>query len=185
MLPMLRTRFGTPTLFESVFEPWSDLGRDIDRVFDSVLSGVRPISFGAETQEMRWMPPVDVQEHDELIRVSFELPGVSPSDVNITIENGLLTVSGEKKSHRESEGDSNGNGAQKARFVERRFGRFARSFTLPQSVDEERIAAHYDNGVLTLELPKRPESRRRRIEIGSGSVQPSIQAGEAAERQSA
>lgn len=185
MLPSLRMRIGTPTLFESALEPWSDLTREIDRVFDSVWSGLRPFTFEFDTNGMRWVPPIDVQEFDDRIRLTCELPGVDPSDVNITIEKGLLTVSGEKKSHYESEDGGDGNGATRARVVERRFGRFTRAFRLPESVDEERVTAHYENGVLTLDLPKRPESRRRRIEIASGSVKQAISAGATAEQKTA
>jgi HSP20 family protein len=162
MLPTLRNRFVTPSLFEpSFFEPWGDLRREIDRVFETVLSGARPMAYGNGNGDMGWMPPMDVEEKDDLIRLSFELPGVKPEDVNVTVENGVLTVSGEKKYERESADESKGS-----RMVERRYGRFERALPLPQSVDADRGQAHYHHGVLTLELPKSAESRRRKIEIG-------------------
>lgn len=164
MLPMLRNRFATPTLFESTFEPWSDLRREIDRLFDSVMSGMRPIGFDDDTRIARWVPPMDVEEQDDTIRLTFEVPGVNPNEVNVSVENGVLTVSGEKKYERETGDEKKGN-----RFVERRYGRFERTIALPPSVDADKISAHYDDGVLTLELPKAPESRRRKIEIRSGS----------------
>ena len=164
MLPMLRNRFATPTLFESNPEPWSDLRREIDRLFDSVMSGGRLIGFDADTRNMTWMPPMDVDEQDDQIRLTFEVPGVNPDDVHISVENGVLTVSGEKKYARETGDEKKGT-----RSVERRYGRFERTLTLPQSVDAEKISARYDNGVLTLDLPKASESRRRKIEIGRGS----------------
>src|SRR5512145_1160473 len=102
MLPMLRNRFATPTLFESTPEPWSDLRREIDRLFDSVMSGGQLIGFDADTRNMTWMPPMDVDEQDDQIRLTFEVPGVNPDDVHISVENGVLTVSGEKKYARET-----------------------------------------------------------------------------------
>ena len=89
---------------------------------------------------------------------------MNPDDLNVTVENGVLTVSGEKKFEREA-----GNEQKGAYRVERRYGRFERSLTLPQSVDAEKVTARYDNGVLTLELPKSAESRKRKIEIGRGN----------------
>ena len=62
MLPMIRNRFSAPALFESSLEPWSDLRREIDRLFDSVMSGMRPIGFDDDTRNVRWMSPMDVEE---------------------------------------------------------------------------------------------------------------------------
>jgi len=167
MLPILRNRVATPTLFESTSEPWSDLRREIDRLFDSVMSGMGPIGFDDDSRNVRWMPPMDVEEQDDKIRLTFEVPGVNPDDVHVSVENGVLTVSGEKKYERETGNEKKGN-----RFVERRYGRFDRTIALPQSVDADTISAQYDNGVLTLELPKAAESRRRKIEIGRGGGTP-------------
>ena len=165
MLPMLRSRFVTPTLFDSPFEPWSDLRREIDRLFDTVLWGERSNGFGwygGYGGEMRWIPAMDIEEEDDRIRLLVEVPGVKPEDVEVTVENGVLTVSGEKKVERES-------GSNGSRTFERRYGRFERSVRLPENVDAEHITATHDNGVLTLELPKTTESRRRRIAIGKGN----------------
>jgi len=175
MLSILRNRFATPmTPFDSAFEPWSDLRREIDRLFDSTLSG------GGMTggrNGMEWIPPMDVEEQDDAITLALELPGVNANDVQVSVENGVLTISGEKKVSRETGNESSG-----ARFIERRFGRFERVLSLPQSVDAEKITASYDNGVLTLKLPKSAESRRRKIEIGRGTEQKRIESGEAGSR---
>jgi HSP20 family protein len=172
MLPMLRNRFATPTLFESSLEPWSDLRREIDRLFDSVLPST---SSNGVTGVQSWMPLMDVEDEDELLRLSFEIPGVNPDDVNVTVENGVLTVSGEKKFERQTSNEKKGPYS-----IERRYGRFERSLTLPQSVDADKVTAHYENGVLTLELPKSAESRKRKIEIGRGATngQKKIESGE-------
>lgn len=172
MLSTLRSRFATP--FDSAFEPWSDLRREIDRLFDSALSGVRPAGV---RNGMEWIPPMDVEEQDDAITLALELPGVRRDDVQVSVENGVLTISGEKKFAPDSGSESNGG-----RFVERRFGRFERVLSLPQSVDAEKITASYENGVLMLKLPKSAESRRRKIEIGGGAEQKRIESGEGGSR---
>ena len=174
MLSTLRSRFATP--FDSAMEPWSDLRREIDRLFDSTLSGVRP----GVRNGMEWVPPMDVEEQDDAITLALELPGVKQEDVQVSVENGVLTIAGEKKFSRATDPDSNGG-----RFVERQYGRFERVLALPQSVDAEKITASYDNGVLTLKLPKAAESRRRRIEIGRGTEHKRIESGDAGSRKTA
>lgn len=174
MLPLLRNRFATPAFFETALEPWSGLRREIDRVFDSMMSGGRPMGF---TGDAGWIPPMDVEEHDDRIRLRFELPGVSPEDVSITVENGVLTVSGEKKYERDS-----GNEEDATRVYERRYGRFDRSLTLPPYIDHEKVSARYRNGVLVLELPKSADSQRKKIAIGVDREQKKIESGDAAPR---
>ena len=164
MLSNMRNRFATP--FDSAFEPWSDLRREIDRLFDSALSGVRPVGL---RNGMEWIPPIDVEERDDVITLALELPGVNRDDVQVSVENGVLTIAGEKKISRENGQESNG-----ARFIERHFGRFERVLALPQSVEAEKITANYENGVLTLTLPKAAGSRRRKIQIGRGAEQKHI-----------
>ena len=172
MLSILRGRFATP--FDSAMEPWSDLRREIDRLFDSTLSGVRPAGV---RNGMEWVPPMDVDEQDDAITLAVELPGVKQEDVLVSVENGVLTIAGEKKFSRATDHDRNGG-----RFIERHYGRFERALSLPQSVDVEKITASYDNGVLTLKLPKSAESRRRKIEIGRGTEQKRIESGESGNR---
>ena len=172
MLPMSRSRFAAPALFESSLEPWSDLRREIDRLFDSALWGSNP---GSLQGTPSWIPPMDVANDDDQLRLTFEIPGVNPDDVNVTVENGVLTVSGEKRFERRTGDEDKGSYT-----VERRYGRFERSVGLPQSVDTEKVSAHYENGVLTLELPKSAESRKRKIEIGRSATsnQRKIESGE-------
>ena len=158
MLPMLGNRFVAPTLFE----PWSDLRREIDRVFDSAVTGM---PFGSNGQS-QYVPAMDIEETSDKIRLTLEVPGVSPEDLEITVENNLLTVSGEKRFRRESGKDREGS-----HLIERRYGRFERSVMLPETVDADSIAAHFENGVLTVELPKSARSRRRTIGIGLGADQ--------------
>ena len=158
MLPMIRSRFAAPALFESSLEPWSDLRREIDRLFDSVAW--TPLGANGTPGMQNWVPPMDVEDQENLIRVSFEIPGVNREDVTVTVENGVLTVAGEKRLERTSGDEKSGS-----QSIERRYGRFERSLALPQTIDADNVSAQYENGVLTLELPKSAESRKRRIAI--------------------
>jgi HSP20 family protein len=154
MLPMLRYS-AIPSLTEPFFGRLGNLGREIDRWFESTLS---------EDLFSTVTPAMDVEETDEALRLSFEVPGVKPEELSVTLENGVLTVSGEKKLERETGDEKAG-----ARGFERRYGRFERSLTLPRSVDPDKVTAICENGVLTIELPKTPEPRPRKIEISRGS----------------
>jgi HSP20 family protein len=162
MLPTLRNRLVAPTLFE----PWSDLRREIDRVFDSALTGL-PVGTKGQSQ---YLPAMDIEETSDKLRLTLEVPGVSPEDLEIAVENNLLTVSGEKRFRRES-----GNDRDSSQLVERRYGRFQRSVMLPETVDADSIAAHFENGVLTVEIPKSPRSRRRTIAIGLGAKEKEVE----------
>ena len=104
-----------------------------------------------------WMPPVDVAETQEKIIVRAEVPGMKQEEIQIEFENGLLTIRGERKLIKEE-------GVTFHR-VERTFGNFSRSFTLPRTVDPERITASYREGVLEIEVPKKEEAKPRQIRI--------------------
>ena len=106
-----------------------------------------------------WMPPVDIfQTGDHELVLKAELPDMSREDIDITVENFVLTVKGEKKlSHEVKE--------EQYHHLERRYGAFSRSFSLPQTVDSNRVAAEYKNGVLTVRLPLREEAKPRTIKV--------------------
>ena len=130
-----------------------DGGREFDRLFGT--------TFLAPTLTA-WSPAVDVRETDNEFIVSAELPGLTQDDVYITIENGVLSLSGEKKEERE-EGK-----ADSGRYVlERRYGRFQRSFSLPRGVATDNISAKFSDGILTVTLPKAATAKPRQIKIGS------------------
>ena len=96
---------------------------------------------------MEWSPAVDITENDKKIEIKADLPAVSKKDIEVTIDGGILTISGERQStHEETKGD--------VRHVERSFGSYSRSFTLPDNIDEKHITADYKDGVLTLSIPK-------------------------------
>ena len=106
-----------------------------------------------------WVPPVDIfQTGDHELVLKAELPDMSREDIDITVENFVLTVKGEKKlTHEVNE--------EQYHHVERRYGTFSRSFSLPQTVDSNRVAAEYRNGVLTVRLPLREEAKPRTIKV--------------------
>ncbi len=128
-----------------------DVGREFDRLLGTTV--------GAPS--LTAWPAVDVRETDNEFIVSAELPGLTKDNVNITIENGVLSLSGEKKEERE-EGK-----ADSGYILERRFGRFQRNFRLPRGVDADNVAAKFSEGILTVSLPKPATAKPRQIEIGS------------------
>jgi HSP20 family protein len=103
---------------------------------------------------------VDVKETTDGITVRAELPGLNPEDVNVSVQDGVLTISGEKKDERE-EGKADTN----YYLVERRYGRFERRFSLPSTVSANDVQANFLNGVLNVTLPKTEEAKPRRIEV--------------------
>jgi HSP20 family protein len=142
---------------------WDDvfsMRREVDRLLD------RYFTTGSQQSLAAWTPVVDVRENDEEISVSAELPGLTAADVNVTVQNGILTISGEKK-------DELQEGKQEAGFhvYERRYGRFERSFTLPRTVIADDVRAQFTNGVLSITLPKSAEAKPRRIQVhGAGNA---------------
>ena len=148
-------------------EPFS---REIDRVFDAF--------FGQTDQGRRWMPPVDLVEAEDHFVLKADLPGLAEGDVNIEVQEGTLTISGERKAEHEQR--------EKGWYrIERSFGRFSRSLTLPDGVDPDRIEASFSHGVLEVRIPKPEQRKPRRIEIsssnGNGHGQPVAVEGSATE----
>jgi HSP20 family protein len=116
----------------------------------------RDFGFTAPTA---WTPPVDIfQTGDHELVLKAELPDMSREDIDITVENFVLTIKGEKKLASDVK-------EEQYRHLERRYGAFSRSFSLPQTVDATRVAAEYKNGVLTVRLPLREEAKPRTIKV--------------------
>ena len=114
--------------------------------------------FGVGGPIVRWAVPLDVVQDDDSIVVHASLPGVKPEDIQVTIEDGVLTIGNEAKSeHKE------GNGNYLLR--ERRSGRFQRTLRLPDTVDTEKAEPHYENGVVTITFPKVESKKAKRLEI--------------------
>jgi HSP20 family protein len=131
-------------------------------------SFIRPT--GLMTQEDYATLPLDVSETEDAYVVRTSLPGVSPEDVQITVQGNTLIIRGESKAEEERKGEQ-------WHLRERRFGRFQRSVTLPAQVSADRAEAQYENGVLTLTLPKAEEAKPRQIKIG-GAASPQIGQGQ-------
>jgi HSP20 family protein len=114
-------------------------------------------------QSSAWLPVVDAWETEDELVLSFDLPGVSEEQIAVELDDGVLTVSGERARTSEH---------SKERFYrfERRFGTFSRSVTLPAGVQEDAIQARYENGVLEIRVPKPEEQKPKRIEIGSAGA---------------
>ena len=125
----------------------------MSQVFDTV-------PFSTDSVGWDWAPHVDVIETDEELTLTAELPGLSENDVTINLENSVLSVSGEKTAIRNEDETE-----QCSHVWERRYGSFNRSFTLPRTVSTEDISALFENGVLTIHMPKVPGAKGRTIEI--------------------
>ena len=134
----------------------SSLQNEMNRLFDTAFDSPRAGTGGGVR---RWMPPMDLLETSEEFVLRADLPGLAEEDVTIEVEDSTLTVSGE----RNSEHEANGEGYHR---VERAFGTFARSLTLPKGVDPEAVSARFNRGVLEIRIPKPEERKPRRISIG-------------------
>ncbi len=131
--------------------PWTEMNR-LQREMESMFGGAAPDL---------WAPAVDVEETPDHLVFRAELPGMSRDDINLELEDGVLTIQGEKK---EEQRDENAQ----VLLYERRWGTFTRRFTLPRAVDGSRITAEYANGILTVHVPKAEEAKGRKIEITDG-----------------
>jgi HSP20 family protein len=108
-----------------------------------------------------FVPPVDIYEDEQGISVKAELPGVDPKDVDVRVENNTLTIKGERKFEKEEKEEN-------FHRIERRYGSFVRSFTLPNTVDTDTVKADFDNGVLSIRLSKRAEAKPKQIKVNIG-----------------
>ncbi len=115
------------------------------------------------TGEYRWRPTTDISETDDSFEVRAELPGVSKDDVQISVKENLLTIKGEKR-------QENLDDSKNYKRIERRYGTFERNFTLPPKVDTDNINASFNDGVLTLSIPKPEEVKPKEIPISSHTV---------------
>jgi HSP20 family protein len=129
--------------------------RDVDRLFDAF--------FGGERESRRWVPQMDLVEAEDHFVLKADLPGLAEGDVSIEVQDGTLTISGERKAEHESR--------ERGWYrIERSFGSFSRSLTLPDRVDPDGISASFDRGVLEVRIPKPEEHKPRRVEIQAGSA---------------
>ncbi|WP_263809648.1 Hsp20/alpha crystallin family protein [Salinibacter sp.] len=130
-----------------------DLQREVDSIFDQFFGRGSDDDTSAV-----WAPRTDLSETDDAFHIRLDVPGMTKDDIAINLQNNTLTVSGERSSERQEDGEEYVR-------VERAFGNFHRTFTLPDAVDPDRVEATYDEGVLTINVPKTETSPRRQIEI--------------------
>ena len=136
------------------WDPLRDLARlqeEMNRAFDDRL-----VSRGGES--VGWTPACDIFEDEEGVSLRFDLAGVEPKDVDIRFENGVLTLRGERKLEREDKREN-------YHRVELAYGTFTRSFSLPGTIDAEKIRAESKNGLLVVHLPKKPEAKPKSIQV--------------------
>jgi len=130
-----------------------------DRMFNQMLHDIWGIQTPTEGVTSRaWSPVVDIKESDDAIDFHVDLPGMKKDDVEITLENSVLSISGERKFEQEAKGEA-------YHRLERSYGSFSRSFTLPATVRTEKVDANFADGVLHIHLPKMEESKPRKISI--------------------
>ena len=142
------------------FEPYREFATLQDR-----LNRLFQSSFGESQDSLTtssFSPAVDVYEDEHAVNLKIEVPGIDEKDLDIRVENNTLTVHGERKFEKEEKEEN-------FRRVERQYGSFTRSFTLPQTVDSENVSAHYDKGVLKISLPKKAEAKPKQIKVNLGS----------------
>ena len=135
------------------FVPVHDAAALQNRLLNSLFQDfARPQSTGS------FVPAIDVYEDASRIVLTLETPGIAPENLNLRVENNTLTIEGERKAHTDFKQEN-------FHRIERRFGSFVRSFTLPQTVDTEQVAAHSEYGVLTVELPKKAAAQPKQIKV--------------------
>jgi len=131
------------------------------RLFDRMVDDVMHASLGTATNARTYAPEVDVRSNADRVIFSFDVPGVKKEDLDITLENGVLTVKGTRKFEPTA--------AKEQLLLGRSYGTFSRSFSLPEHLDEEKLSAKLTDGVLTIEIPKSQKAQPRRIPVAVGS----------------
>jgi HSP20 family protein len=139
------------------------LQSEVNRIFDTFFGG-------NDVRTRRWVPAMDLVETDDHLVLRADLPGLKREDVEIEVKDGVLTVAGERKAEQERRSEGYYR-------VERAFGTFSRSLTLPKGIDPQQVAAEFEDGVLEVRIPKPEETKPVRVAIGAGDVE-----GEASEK---
>jgi HSP20 family protein len=137
----------------------NSLQNEMNRLFNTFFD--TPLPNGGATAR-RWLPPMDLAETDDEFVLKADLPGLAEKDVNIELEDNVLTISGERGSEHEERKEG-------VHRVERAYGTFSRSLSLPEGVDPEAIKASFDRGVLEVRIPKPEQRKPRKVEISVGS----------------
>src|SRR5579872_1743022 len=132
--------------------------RELANLFENFAEGTGKDQLTAGS----FVPPVDVYEDEHDLVLKLEVPGVDEAKIDIQVENNTLTVKGERTFEKEEKEEN-------FHRIERRFGAFLRTFRLPNTVDSEKVEAHYDKGILKISLAKRAEAKPKQIKVGNGS----------------
>jgi len=144
------------------WDPFRELEDVSDRLNQMFHRSAPARTNGKETMVVAdWAPSVDVSETEGEYQIKAEIPDVKKEDVKVTLEDGVLTIQGERKQEKEVKG-------KRYHRVERSYGRFARSFTLPDVIDEEKVKAEFKDGILNLALPKSEKAKPKAIEVTVG-----------------
>ena len=145
----------------SRWEPFREFSMQHDPITRLFRELYRPEGPQETLTTTSFAPPVDVYEDEHNITLKIEVPGIDEKDIDVRMESNTLTVHGERKFEKEEKEEN-------FRRVERQYGSFTRSFTLPSSVDPEHISAHYDKGVLKIDLAKKAEAKPKQIKVNVG-----------------
>jgi len=137
-----------PSRYRDEQDPFMSLHREMNRLFDDVFRGFEGSPFGSMSRMGSW-PRLEMTDTDNAVQISAELPGIDEKDVEVLMNDGILTIRGEKKSAVEDKARS---------FSERSYGRFERRIPLAWEVEEDKVEATFKNGVLTVSLPKSPKA---------------------------
>jgi HSP20 family protein len=155
------------------WEPFRELAtlqNEMNRLFNTAFD--TPAGQGNGGTLRRWLPAMDLVETEDHFVLRADLPGMSEADVNIEVEDRVLTISGERKAEHETSKEG-------YHRVERAFGSFSRALTLPEGVDPEAVEASFDRGVLEVRIPKPEQRKPRKISIGVGGEKKTIEGAEA------
>jgi HSP20 family protein len=155
--PSVEAYMRTMNRLEQPFRGATTLQEQINRIFGDGLGRT-----GEESNLTPWAPAVDIYETENELVVKADLPDVNPQDLDIRVENNILTIRGDRKFEKQVHEDN-------YLRIERAYGSFSRSFSLANSVNSEAIQADYQNGVLTLSLPKREEAKPKQIKVNVGT----------------
>ncbi len=146
---------GQLTRREMGLRPWDNLREEMDQLFSRFFGSEGEMAGGA-----MFSPSLDLSETDDEIEVRLDLPGFKPEEIDVDLNQDVLTVSGEHSEEKEEKEDG-----RRYHRIERRMGSFRRSVSLPASVQEDKVDASFRDGVLTIKMPKAEESRSRRIPV--------------------
>jgi HSP20 family protein len=140
------------------FQELTSLQRQMNHLFESFGGRTSLTPFEEDLSAWEFGPPVDIIEDDQKLMFKVEVPGIEEKDIKVEVENNVLTVRGERKLEKDIKEEN-------FRRMERHYGAFTRSFTLPSSVDAEKIEANFTNGLLAIQMPKRAEAKPKQIKV--------------------